>query len=73
MITEQKQKVLRYFAEGRKYYKLMQFEQARKFFAGALKLDPEDGPSAVYLERCDELIKDPPPDDWDGVYVMKTK
>ncbi|RKX77870.1 MAG: hypothetical protein DRP87_07875 [Spirochaetes bacterium] len=73
MITEEKKKVLELFAEGRKQYKLMEFEEAKKFFSRALEIDPEDGPSRVYLQRCDHYISNPPPEDWDGVFVMQTK
>ncbi|MBT3276065.1 MAG: hypothetical protein HN368_23155 [Spirochaetales bacterium] len=73
MIDANKKKTLAYFAEGRKRYKLMDFQNARKYFMAALKLDPADGPSEVYKKRCEEFIADPPPEDWDGVYVMKTK
>lgn len=31
-----------------------------------------DGPSQVFIERCGELIVEPP-QEWDGVYVAKTK
>lgn len=73
MITEEKRKVLDLFAEGRKQYKLMNFEEAKKYFAQALKVDPDDGPSKVYFARCDHYIQNPPPEDWDGVFVMKSK
>jgi tetratricopeptide (TPR) repeat protein len=73
MITEDKKKVLDLFAEGRKLYKLQKFAEAREAFARALKIDPEDGPSKEYFARCEQYIQDPPPSDWDGVWVMKTK
>ena len=73
MITENKQEVLNLFTEGRKQYKLMNFEAAKDFFAKALKVDPDDGPSKVYYARCKHYIENPPPEDWDGVFVMKTK
>ncbi len=73
MITESTQKLLDLFTRGRKHYKLMQFAEAKKYFEAALKVDPSDGPSKVYIERCDEYLKSPPPEDWDGVFVMKTK
>ena len=73
MISEDKKKVLEYFTEGRKQYKLMQFEEAIREFSKALKIDPEDGPSKVYFKRCQHYIENPPADDWDGVFVMKTK
>ena len=73
MISENKQKILELFSEGRKLYKLMKFEEAMKFFARAVKLDPDDGPSKVYFARCKEYLKNPPPEDWDGVWVMTKK
>ena len=73
MITEEKKKVLELFAEGRKFYKLGKFEDARDAFARALKVDAEDGPSKVYYARCKHYIESPPDEDWDGVFVMKTK
>ncbi len=73
MISDNKRKVLELFAEGRKFYKIMNFEKAKGFFAEALKVDENDGPSKVYKERCEHYIENPPPEDWDGVFVMKTK
>lgn len=73
MISEQKRKALDLFAEGRRLYKLMKFPEAREAFARALAADPEDGPSKVYYTRCKHYIENPPPEDWDGVFVMKTK
>jgi tetratricopeptide (TPR) repeat protein len=73
MISEEKKRVLELYAEGRKLYKLMQFEKAKDYFERALAVDPKDGPCIEYVKRCVEYIKEPPPEDWDGVFVMKTK
>jgi hypothetical protein len=73
MISETKKKVLELFNEGRKKYKVMRFQEAKDLFAKALSVDPEDGPSKVYFARCKHYIQSPPPEDWDGVFVMKTK
>jgi hypothetical protein len=73
MITAQKKLALELFAQGRKLYKLMQFEDARNMFAKALEAEPSDSPSKVYLERCTYYIQNPPPEDWDGVFTMTTK
>jgi tetratricopeptide (TPR) repeat protein len=73
VITEEKKQVLEHFNEGRKLYKLMEFEDAEKHFIRALKLDPNDGPSKVYVARCRHYIQSPPPEDWDGVFVMQNK
>jgi hypothetical protein len=34
---------------------------------------PGDGPTRIYLERCQFYRKHPPPNDWDGVWEMKGK
>lgn len=73
MITDEKKEVLRWFAEGRKAYKLMDFRRAQDCFDSALKIDKDDGPSKVYYFRCQHYLENPPPEDWDGVFVMKTK
>ncbi|MBN2553034.1 MAG: tetratricopeptide repeat protein [Spirochaetales bacterium] len=73
MISEEKKKVLELFSEGRRHYKLMKFSDAQAFFVKALEIDPQDGPSKEYLERCRQYIQNPPPEDWDGVRVMETK
>lgn len=73
MITEEKKQLLDLFAEGRRYYKLMDFEEALKCFQKARGIDPDDGPSKVYELRCKHYIMNPPEEDWDGVFTMKTK
>jgi hypothetical protein len=73
MISDAKKKVLELFNEGRKNYKLMKFDKAKGLFSKALKVEPEDGPSKVYFARCKHYLQHPPPEDWDGVFVMKTK
>jgi len=73
VISETRKQVLDWFTRGRSFYKLMKFREAQQCFAAALKLDPQDGPSSLYHKRCALYIKSPPPDDWDGVFVMTTK
>ena len=73
MITAEKAKVLDFFKQGRKLYIMRRFEEAKVMFEKALQIDPKDGPSSKYVERCDHYIANPPPDDWDGVWVMTEK
>lgn len=73
MISEAKKTLLEKFAQGRRFYKMMDFEKALKAFEEALAFDPTDGPTQVYIERCKFYLQNPPPEDWDGVFVMKTK
>ena len=48
------------YLEGFTYYKARQWEQALPAFAEALQLDPADGPSKFYKERCETLLATPP-------------
>ena len=73
MLSTEKKQVLDLFTKGRTAYKLMNFEEALKCFEEALVVLPSDGPSRVYLDRCKHYIQNPPPEDWDGVFIMETK
>lgn len=46
-------------------------------FAGALEvlatLPGADGPAQTLAERCRSFLREPPPADWDGTYVQRTK
>lgn len=73
MISKEKQDLLDYFNLGLSAYKLRKWDDAIKAFQMALKIDGNDGPSVLYLKRVQEYKKNPPADDWDGVFTMTTK
>lgn len=52
-------------------YLQRKFDEAREMFDMLAAL--WDNPSKVYMERCDSYIENPPKEDWDFVYDMKTK
>lgn len=55
-------------------YKAQQWDAAIALFETVRSsLKKEDGPSIMYIERCEHMRVSPPAADWDGVYVMKTK
>lgn len=54
-------------------YKVLDWEKAIACFEAALKLTPDDGPSTLYLERCEHFVHTPPLDEWDGVWTMESK
>ncbi|KPJ50138.1 hypothetical protein AMJ40_03675 [candidate division TA06 bacterium DG_26] len=56
------------FAEGLSLYRERRWREAIEVF----KKLPQDPASAVFLRRCAELLQSPP-QEWDGVYVMRTK
>jgi adenylate cyclase len=72
-LTPQKQQVVKAFEVGLAAYKQCDFVTAKRCFEEALHLDPGDGPSQEYVRRVEEYRESPPPPDWDGVYVLKSK
>jgi class 3 adenylate cyclase len=54
-------------------YRQTKFEEAMALFLKIIDDYDGDGPSKLYVGRCREYIRNPPPLDWDGVYRMKTK
>lgn len=61
------------FANGLAAYRERDFDQALDHFAECLKMQPGDGPSAVFIERIALLRSEPPLPDWDGVWRFTHK
>src|SRR4029079_8653080 len=61
------------YGRGIALYRAREFSAADELFRSALDTRGSDGPSALYVQRCAELMADPPPSDWNGVYVMQHK
>jgi adenylate cyclase len=68
-----KAEVLEMYERGLRTFRDRDFELALQYFNAALELDPEDGPSDLYRERCEEYIHSPPPADWDFVERRSVK
>ncbi|MGH8058566.1 MAG: adenylate/guanylate cyclase domain-containing protein [Candidatus Entotheonellia bacterium] len=65
--------MLTLFEEGLHAYRARQWGSALHLFTQTLEKTPEDYPSQLYRERCKAYLSDPPPPDWDGVYMMQSK
>jgi class 3 adenylate cyclase len=68
-LDDKKMEVLGLYNQGIERYLLFEadrdarhFSDAIPFFRQALELDPTDGPSELYLDRCEDFANDPPPD-----------
>jgi adenylate cyclase len=61
------------FHAGLEAYRSGRWETAIGMFGELLRDYPDDGPTRVFVQRCWDLIEQPPVGEWDGVYVMKTK
>ncbi|MBF0527853.1 MAG: CHASE2 domain-containing protein [Deltaproteobacteria bacterium] len=61
------------YLSGLEAYRNMNFGQALEFFEQALRLNPEDGPTKTYIQRCRTFLESPPPENWDRVFTLTTK
>ena len=59
--------------EGRAAYGQGRFEMALAGFKAAAALRPQDGPSRVFIERCQAFLRDGTPAGWDGTWRFETK
>lgn len=61
------------FAIALNAYRAGQFASAKIGFQKLVSSYPDDIPTRLYIDRCNEFEKNPPADGWDGVYVAATK
>ncbi|MBI5622955.1 MAG: GAF domain-containing protein [Elusimicrobia bacterium] len=64
---------LGFFREGRKAYAAGRWDDAAKAFKEALRLNPDDRPARLYVDRCGALKSRPPEGSWTGVTVLSEK
>lgn len=64
---------IRLFHQGVELYRQMRWDDALRAFQSVVTIDADDGPAHVYIDRVEEYRKNPPPEGWDGVFVLKTK
>jgi len=61
------------FASGLAAYRQRQWSQAVTAFEAVLALRKDDGPAKHYLQRCHDMVANPPDAKWDGVTIMESK
>ena len=77
--TVEKQRLLdelEYYNSGIEAYKEARFEDALKIFRDIQDNWPDKTNKNIYnmyIERCEHYIEEPPGDDFNGVFVHKTK
>ena len=63
--------VLEAFAEGLRLYRQRDWRRAASCFRAASLANPDDQPSHVFWERCEQYIETPPLESWDGVWTIE--
>jgi adenylate cyclase len=59
--------LIHYFTAGLAAYRAREWEAAIAAFEKALTVRGDDGPSDLYLRRCRDHLRDPPPPEWEPV------
>lgn len=72
-LSETQIKMRAAYNEGFELYQHRQWNEAISAFQRAMQHVPDDGPSEVYISRCEYFSKNPPPPDWDGSFALDTK
>jgi adenylate cyclase len=54
-------------------YRSRHWQTALGLFGELVRDFPEDRPARLFVQRCRDLIEQPPEGEWDGVYVMQAK
>ena len=62
-----------YFAEGLKHYKNGDFRDANISFQSGRSFKPDDGPTNIFIKKCDNYLISPPAGVWDGVTTLEFK
>ena len=72
-LPDMQEEIVNQFNQAINFYKNRKWNKAIHIFENITAMDPNLYAAEVYIERCLDLKKNPPPRDWDGIYTMTTK
>jgi adenylate cyclase len=72
-MSDSKRQALELYQEGLKLYRARQWEESIAYMQQAYSLDETCYTAQIYTERAGLYKLTPPPDDWNGIFVMTTK
>src|SRR5262245_27312597 len=72
-LSEELARLRERYDAGRRSYLAQEWDTAEASFRECLKVRPNDGPSRVFLERVQDLRRNPPGKDWNGVWQLVEK
>jgi adenylate cyclase len=72
-MTDDQRQSLELYHEGLKLYRARKWEEAVAYFQQARRLDATCHVAEIYEQRANLYQLNPPPADWNGVFVMTTK
>ncbi len=63
------EEVVEAFHKAVGYYRERRWEEAERQFNAVIDLKPDDTPSKLYIQRSRQFITNPPPDNWQGIFI----
>jgi adenylate cyclase len=72
-MTSNKRQSLELYNEGLKLYRARKWEEANAYMQQAYSLDETCYAAQIYSERANLYQLTPPPDDWNGIFIMTSK
>jgi adenylate cyclase len=69
----ERRKLVAVFHEALDNFEHRAWRRAAEGFRESFSIKNGDGPSKKYFDRCRAFLKEPPADDWDGVYNIMEK
>lgn len=72
-ISPQTAQLREHYERGLQFYRSCQWGEASSEFEECLRINPEDGPSSLFLNRVITFTDQAPPNDWDGIWTMTKK
>jgi adenylate cyclase len=69
-VTEERQWLMTAYLEGLRSWRAQDFDGACRSFESISEVDP---PARLFLQRCKQLMQQPPTPDWDHVHALETK
>lgn len=73
LAEEAAQQMVAEFHDGLELFEHREWGEAGGVFSRLTRDFPDDGPSTTFFERCEKFQKEPPPEEWDGVYNLTRK
>jgi len=72
-LSEEQRQSMEMYSEGLQLYRQRKWDESIAYMQQAASLDPECYPAQIYIQRSGLYKLNPPPSDWNGVFIMTTK
>jgi adenylate cyclase len=69
-VTDEAQWLMKAYAEGLRCWRAQDFAGASRSFESISEIDP---PACFFVQRCRQLMQQPPTPGWDHVHALETK